>query len=341
MAGEILNPFASDAFSMASLTEAMTRLPYNMYSRVGDMNLFTIKSVNTRTVIVEEQGGVLNLLPSTVRGGVPPVNAVGKRKVRSFVVPHIPFEDVVLPDEVSGIREFGSENALKTLMSKMAEKLQEMKNKHDLTQEWLRIGALKGVLYDGDGSTVLYNFFTEFGISPVTTVFNFSSSTFDAKTQVMNVLRQIEDNLHGEQMTGVHALASPEWFDAFTSHVSVKDAYKYFLNNNITLDKDLRKSFTFAGVTFEEYRGVASDLNGTSHKFIAASTVQFFPLGTNTTFRMYYAPADFNETVNTAGLPYYAKQEPRKFGRGTDLHTQSNPFAICLRPELLVQGTLS
>jgi hypothetical protein len=38
-------------------------------------------------------------------------------------------------------------------------------------------------------------------------------------------------------------------------------------------------------------------------------------------------------------LPLYAKQEPRKFGRGTDLHTQSNPLPICLRPEVLVKGT--
>ena len=31
------------------------------------------------------------------------------------------------------------------------------------------------------------------------------------------------------------------------------------------------------------------------------------------------------------GLPLYAKQEPRKFGRGTDVHTESNPLPICLR----------
>ena len=38
------------------------------------------------------------------------------------------------------------------------------------------------------------------------------------------------------------------------------------------------------------------------------------------------------------GLPLYAKQEPRQFGRGTDVHTQSNPLPICLRPEVLVKG---
>ena len=62
-----------------------------------------------------------------------------------------------------------------------------------------------------------------------------------------------------------------------------------------------------------------------------------FPLGTMDTFATYYAPADFNETANTMALPLYAKQEPRKFDRGTDLHTQANPLPLCHRPQLLVK----
>ena len=33
----------------------------------------------------------------------------------------------------------------------------------------------------------------------------------------------------------------------------------------------------------------------------------------------------------------YAKQEPRKFERGTDRHTQANPLPMCHRPSLLVK----
>ena len=50
--------------------------------------------------------------------------------------------------------------------------------------------------------------------------------------------------------------------------------------------------------------------------------------------------ADFNETVNTIGQTLYAKQEPRKFDRGTDLHTQSNPLPMCHRPGVLVKLTV-
>ncbi|HNN17418.1 MAG TPA: major capsid protein, partial [Giesbergeria sp.] len=39
--------------------------------------------------------------------------------------------------------------------------------------------------------------------------------------------------------------------------------------------------------------------------------------------------------------PLYAKQEPRKFDRGTDLHTQSNPLPMCHRPGVLVKLTMA
>ena len=62
-------------------------------------------------------------------------------------------------------------------------------------------------------------------------------------------------------------------------------------------------------------------------------------MGTVDTFGTYLAPADFNETVNTLGLSLYAKQAPRPFDRGTDLHTQSNPLPMCHRPGVLIKLT--
>src|SRR3954464_6084045 len=148
MPGLILNPFNNDAFSMAMLTEAMIRLPYNQYSLLGDMGLFTEEGIPTTSVLVEEEGGSLNILPSIPRGAPSLVNNVGRRKMRSFAVPHYGLDDVVQPSEVQGIREFGSQNEMRTIASVMARKLQVMKNKHDQTLEWQRIGALKGILLD-------------------------------------------------------------------------------------------------------------------------------------------------------------------------------------------------
>jgi len=332
----MLNPFSNDAFNMVALTAAINRIPNN-YGRLEQLNLMPAEGVRTRTILIEEMSGVLNLLPTMPVGAPSSLGTQGKRKVRSFVIPHIPHDDVVLPEEVQGLRAFGSENDLEALSNLIARKLQNMRNKHAITLEHLRMGALKGVILDADGST-LYNLYTEFDITPKTVTFALTTNTTEVLLKILEVKRHIEDNLRGEFMTGIYCLCSQGFFDALTTHGKVKEAFQYFQRSQ-QLGNDYRAGFTFGGITFEEYRGQATDVAGNVRKFIADDEAHFFPLGTASTFRTYLAPADFNETANTLGMPLYAKQAPRKFERGTDVHTQSNPLPICLRPEVLVKGT--
>lgn len=330
------NPFDNPGFSMASLTAAINILP-NRYGRLEQLNLFPAKPVRTRQIIVEEYAGKLNLLPTRPVGSPGTVGERGTRKLRSFVIPHIPHDDVVLPEEVQGIRAFGSETEMEAISGVMARHLETMRNKHAITLEHLRMGALKGQILDADGSTI-YDLFGEFGLSQETIGFDLANANSDIKGYCYDLLTAIEDKLQGEFMTGVHVLCSPEFFRALTTHKEVKTAYTNW-QQGIMLISDVRSGFTYTGVTFEEYRGQASDGNGTVRKFIAPGEAHAFPLGTVDTFGTYFAPADFNETVNTLGQSLYAKQEPRKFERGTDLHTQSNPLPMCHRPGVLVKLT--
>ncbi len=332
----MINPFDTDAFNMTSLTASINLLP-NTYGKLEAMNLFPQKSVRTRNIAVEEQNGVLNLLPTQMPGGASTFEGRTKRKMRSFTIPHIPHDDVILPEEIQGIRAFGTENELEAMANVVTDHLQSMRNKHAITLEHLRMGALKGNILDADGST-LYNLFDEFEITPKTVNFALGTASTDVKKKCLEVLRHIEDNLRGEFMTGVHCLVSPEFFDALTSHSKVKEAYERW-EEGAALRNDMRSGFTFGGITFEEYRGQATDPDGNTRRFIASGEGHCFPTGTAESFVTYFAPADFNETVNTLGLPLYAKQCPRKFDRGTELHTQSNPLPLCLRPGVLVKLT--
>ena len=69
------------------------------------------------------------------------------------------------------------------------------------------------------------------------------------------------------------------------------------------------------------------------------SEAQFFPTGTTETYQTCFAPADFIETVDTLGLEVYAKQKTTVFDRGVEIHTQSNPLPMCMRPAVQVKGT--
>jgi hypothetical protein len=328
------NPFQSPAFSMTALTAAINILP-NQFGKIEQINLMPAKPVRFRQIAIEERNGVLNLLPTLPVGAPGTVGQRSRRKLRSFMIPHIPHDDVVLPEEIQGLRAFGSETDTETVANVMTDHLQSMRNKHAITLEHLRMGALKGVILDADGS-VLYDLFEEFQITPAVFNFELNKKDTDVKKKCLDLKRYFELNLKGEYMTNVRVLVSSDFFDALTSHPNVIRAYQ-LTQESAMLRADQRSGFTFAGVTFEEYLGQATDMAGNLRRFIEPGEGQAFPEGTLDTFATYFAPADFNETVNTLGQPLYAKQEPRDFGRGTDLHTQSNPLPMCHRPSLLVK----
>lgn len=334
----MLDFFNSSAFNMVSLTDGINLIP-NMYGRAQQLGLFPIRGIRTRTIIVEINNGVLNLLPTMPLGAPASLGTPAKRVVRSFVIPHIPHDDAVTPDDVQGVRRFGSESDFEGVVDVVNDKLAAMRAKHAITLEHLRMGALKGIILDADGST-LYNLFTEFGISQQVEEFDFFDTSANILNSVLEVKRWIEEHLFGETMTNIHVLAGSDWFTALTAHPKVQIAYSQFLNRQ-TLDGDYRTEFVYGGVTFEEYRGRATDAAGTVRKFIEDDEAIAFPVGTQQAHATYVAPADFNETANTIGIELYAKQEARKFGRGIDIHTQSNPLPIWKRPALLVKLTMT
>lgn len=339
MADEIINPFDQDAFSMANLCAAINILP-NMYGRVGQLGIFNGSGgITTRTAIIEEQNGVLNLLKTLPVGAPGTQNKMGKRKVRSFSVPHIPLEDIIRPEEFQGVREFGQSQSMKTLASVMNNHLQAARAKFDITLEHLRMGALKGIILDADAST-LYNLYTEFEIEAKTVDFALDVDATDVAAKCREVIRHIEDNLKGEIMTGVRCLVSAEFFDALIAHDEV---VKYYVNWQAAAQiaqVDPRKGFSFGGIVFEEYRGTATDEDGNARRFIAANEGHAFPEGTINTFKNIYAPGNFIEAVNTVGIPIYAKQAMESMGRWVDIHMESNPLPICCRPAVLVKVTI-
>ena len=131
---------------------------------------------------------------------------------------------------------------------------------------------------------------------------------------------------------GIRVLCSPGFFDALTGHAAVKDAFARW-NSGEFLRTDYHNSgFPFAGMFFEEYSG-----NVAGVPFIPADKAYMVPLGVPDMFMTLYAPADYMDTVNTIGLPYYAKQERMGFDKGVEVESQSNPIHINTRPDAVIE----
>jgi hypothetical protein len=304
------------------------------------MGLFTKKGINSLQVLIESKEGKLAILSTAARGTMPYALPATTRRGRIFPISHIPINAAVMADDVQGVRAFGSEDALEGVTEVVNDKLMQMRQNFENTFEWHRAGAIQGTVLDGDGSTVLYNLFTEFGISRDTVNFDLdatSAATVSVQTQALAVERLIEDALGGTTYTGIHAMCGDQFFDHLISHPSVKGAYEKWQvgtsGQPFTIQAAPRGGFTFAGITWENYRG---SIGGT--RFIPTDEAEFFPVGVPDMFMEFYGPADFVETVNTIGKPIYTKQEEMRFGKGIELHGQSNPLIIATRPKALVRG---
>jgi hypothetical protein len=332
----MLDPFLGDGYSLTTLTDAINKLP-NRYGRIKQLGIFRTVGVATRTIEIEEKNGVLVLVPTAPWGSPGAQSISGKRKLRTFSIPHTPLEDVVAASEVQGIRTFGSENGVDAVNQKIQEKLQSMRDKIEQTMEWRQMGALKGIIYDADGSSVLYNLYTEFGITPKVVDFVLGTAGTDVRAKCIEVKRHMEQHLFGERMTGIRVLVSSEFMDKLVSHATVKAAYANWQGAQQQFGGDLRAGFTYGGLVFEEYAATTTNSTGSASLYLAANDGIAFPEGTASMFEDYAAPADFNETVNTIGIPFYAKMETTEFNRGTKIHVQSNRLPLCKIPELLVR----
>lgn len=334
-----LDVFKGEAFSVVSLTDAINSLKF-VPGRIAEMGLFAESGVATTSIAIEEKDGILTLVSPTPRGGPGQTLAKGKRKARNLAIPHFEINDAIMADEVQGVRAFGTESELETLQGKVTERLGVHTQSHAATQEYSRIGAVKGIITYADGSTT--NLFTEFGVSQLSEVdFNLDYATDDGSLRktCVGVTRSMAGQLGGLPFSGVRAFCGDNFFDMLLQNVEVRNTYKGWTDAQILRQGYIEANgksygaFEFGGIVFENYRGSVD-----STAFIDTDKCHVFPVGVPGLFKTVYAPADYNETVNTLGKPRYVKQYPMPNDKGVNFDSQMNALEYCTRPKALIKG---
>ena len=326
-----LDVFSGDAFKMIPLSQAITLIPH-VPTQIRSMGLFAESGITTTDVMIEMVNEVLTLVPTAPRGAPGAVKNLQRRNVRKLSAVHLPQRVALLADEVLGLRAFGKQTEEELAMSRLTAKMKIARRDLDLTIEWQRMGAIKGIVLDSDASTVLLNLFTEFAVSQQTLDMALDVDATKVRSKCVTVQRMIEDKLGGLMNTGVDVLCSAEFFDDLVDHKAVSEAWKYATSNANALTGDVRRGFQFGNLNFVEYRGKVG-----ATRFIEVGCAYAVPTGVPDLFNTYYAPANYMEAIGTEGLPYYASQEPMDHGKGIDVETQSNPLHICNRPNAIIK----
>jgi len=319
--------FNGDLFKLQELTAAIKDITYTP-SRVQEMNLFSAQGIRTTSVVIDFGVDSVNIVPAAERGATPSTVVGDKYSSRPFSTVHLPQRSNVMADEVQEVRLFGTEDSTKGVEMVINQHLSKHKRNLMLTKENHMFGAIKGQILDAD-SSVLLDIHAEMGTTPAEFDMELDDDTVKMQNKVVELKRTIDDALDGVPYSQIHVLCGKGFFDAFVGHAKVEESWLRFSSSSMLRD-DLRRGFTYGGVTFEEYRPGA----GVTIRDNEAWAV---PMGVSDMFIARYAPADYVETVNTVGIEMYTKAEAMDFDKGVVLESQANWLHLNTRPNAVIR----
>ena len=314
--------FDDEAFTVTALTAALNDQPY-LPGRISALGLFREEGITTLTVQIEKDGDTLALVPAGERGGSGLVVAASKRNLIPFNTVHLPERFTIKADEIQGIRAFGTRTELQAVQDVVNARLAKARRQLDATHEFQRMGALNGLILDADGSTVLLDLYDRFGVQRQKLSMGLADPGTELRVKCGEALDMQEDALGSVTSTSSRSFCGKNFWNKLIVHKSVKETY---LNSQqaAALRGDARESFEFGGIIWERYRGKVAGVS-----FVHDDKALLVPEGVPDLYISVFAPADYMETVNTQGIPYYSMIEPLPFNKGMAGEAQSNPLHLC------------
>jgi len=322
--------FEDEAFSVPNLVATINE-EHPVPGQIAAMGLYNEEGSLSVTQQIEKDGDVLALVPAAPRGAPGHVVIASKRDLIPFNAVHLPQTFTITADEIQGIRAYGSRTELQGVQDVVNARIEKARKQLELTHEFQRIGGIKGLIVDADGTTPLVNLFQRFGITQQTLAMQFG--TADVSEKAGTALDMQDDALGTATGVGAIALCGKVFWSKLIADKSVKEVYMQSTQADSLLG-DRRQAFTFGGVLWVRYRGKVGN-----KAFVADSEAYLVPEGVEDLFKSVYAPANYMETVNTLGVPHYAKLERLPFDKGVMGEAQSNPLHICTRPRAVIKLT--
>jgi hypothetical protein len=330
-------------FTNAEVSELVSTLPPR-FGRLTNAGRFAPQPSRSQFVKIEREGASLRILPQTPGGKPASLEPPGKRDAIILEVPNISRQVTITPDAIRGMLAAGQPD---TMLNMVNRELDRLRRQYDITREYMRTGALKGIILDGRGDTI-WNLFTVFGITQKVVEFDLDVATTDVKAKCAEVIGHIEDNMNDDVMTDVECEVSETFFDKLVDHAKVKEYYlaaeqaREMANIRLGVDGGYRpREFRFGNILFRENRVKATNWGGATTAFVEADTGYAAPVGTMNTEEAWVAPPlDIRELDGQPGSVenlIHITQEILKHGEGLEVKGQLNELPVHKRPAALVK----
>ena len=332
-------------FSDDRLTEVIN-IPDYKTGRPAQLGIFRDVPIATTYVRLGVSEDEVAIIPSRERGGEHNANMRGDKAQVMVSVPHFPLDDAIHPSDIQNIIGWGESAAYRMVGDVYNEKLLQMRAKHDATHHHLDWGALRGKIVDAEGYEIA-DLYSLFGITQTTTNIALGTAGTDVMAGLRAVRTGIQREMKGATYSGLRIFAGADWFNAYIGHASIKEALKYYAapgQLNPARD-DVLTVFSFGGVTVElvdeEFAHRKADGTFEMLPAVEADEAIAVPLGTPY-FRRYIAPPDSINLANVApSTKIFVATNELPYGKGREIHSESNILPICTRPQIITKLTMS
>jgi hypothetical protein len=333
---DFANPFA-----VTDMTAEFGLIP-NTWGLINELGIFEDRGITQHTATLEYSQGSLGLITDQVRGAKNLANKDDVRKLITYPVAHFPLDDYISPNDLVGIRAYGTMDAAENEAAVIARKLQRIRQSHAATIEAARAYAITNLAPYAPNGTVAGDYAADYGVTRTSVDFVLGTSTTDIIGKIESVISTVQDNVqNGGVINDIVVLASPEFFTKLIAHAKVAAAFQYYSSTQEPLrnrlGSGLYRRFEMGGLTVIEYRG---SYNG--QRLIPAGKAYAVPRGVQDMFLSIWSPANKFSLVGTVGessgyVFTYRSPEDEKIV----VQSEHNALHVVTRPAATVELTTS
>jgi hypothetical protein len=197
----------------------------------------------------------------------------------------------------------------------------EIKNKFTATKEYMRLGAMAGIVKDGSGKT-LFEFRDE----------DVDALALGAAINPEAIFEEYEDDL-------VNEFGYSPTYEMLGDRTLVNGIWNYAVSKNLTGTNGRVKKIVDSGRTCIDYDGriirpitnVYPDKYGNNRKFFENGKGLLVPIGTDA-FTEFYTHAEHMDAISGEPEEYFAKVTEKTDGSGVELIGESITIPINTRP---------
>jgi hypothetical protein len=331
-----LDILSNPVFSPIALTRAMRVMPY-VPGFLGSLNLFGVDRIRDTRVALRRINGKVTLIPTTERGGDPVIGSDETGDEVYLKTPRLAKRQRKQAHALQNLRSLDGTNELMTVQDEITRIQANQRQDLELTMEYHRMGAITGRLLDADGTRVLANFYSLFGISePALIDMRLDEPDADIRGIVTGIVRTMRTQGKGAVtiQSRIIALCGDNFWDALIGHKQVVETYR--AQEGARLREGVAYgTLDFGGVTWVNYRGTD---DGTTVS-INTDQARFFPTNAPDVFGVAFSPFEGEDFVNTPGEDVYSivvRDMERGFWFQPEIY--SYPLHYCRMPELLLRA---